>query len=64
MQNSLNDLLKAICNNEQLMKFYAQRKCKQCIGKGYIDIQPPGGVMTRTLCACVSKKAKKEIGDG
>jgi hypothetical protein len=58
---NLNDLLKAIVDNEQLLRYYAKKNCRHCVGKGYYSTMYPGEPSrTRTLCKCVIKKAKKE----
>ena len=65
MENTLADLLTAIRGNEQLQKFYASRKCKECVGRGWKDIiapERPGP--ERVLCHCILKKARKELKDG
>jgi len=61
MKNSYNDLINAVCNNERLVKFYAKSGCKDCIGKGYRDLQGPGQDVVRHLCFCVRKRVKKEV---
>ena len=65
IQNTLGDLLSAIGGNEQLQKFYASRKCKECIGRGWKDIiTPEKQKPKRVLCHCIIKKAKEELKDG
>ena len=64
MENTLADLLTAIGDNEQLQKFYASRKCKECVGRGWKDIITPEKRRERVLCHCILKKAKEELKDG
>lgn len=65
MKNTLPDLLTAIGSNEQLQKFYASRKCKECVGRGWKDIMTPERIRPeRVLCHCILKKAKEELKDG
>ena len=64
MKNSVADLIKSIANNEQLMRYYAKKSCKSCIGRGYRSIQPPESATVKVLCHCVRKNAKKELSDG
>ncbi|SVB17767.1 uncharacterized protein METZ01_LOCUS170621, partial [marine metagenome] len=59
------DLLTVIRGNEQLQKFYASRKCKECVGRGWKDITTPERqAPERVLCHCIVKKAKGELKDG
>tara|TARA_Y100001949_G_C15847056_1_gene268891 strand:+ start:139 stop:381 length:243 start_codon:yes stop_codon:yes gene_type:complete len=80
MQNTLSDLLTAIGSNEQLQKFYASQKCKECLGRGWKQIVPPNPLFINTkdydkkkkkkddiphsLCHCIIKKAREELKDG
>ena len=65
IQNTLVDLLTVIRGNEQLQKFYASRKCKECVGRGWKDITTPERqAPERVLCHCIVKKAKGELKDG
>ena len=65
MKNTLADLMTAIGSNEQLQKFYASKKCKECIGRGWKDIMSPKEqTPQRVLCHCIIKKAKEELKDG
>ena len=65
MKNTLADLMTAIGSNEQLQKFYASKKCKECIWRGWKDIMSPKEqTPQRVLCHCIIKKAKEELKDG
>ena len=56
-------ILSSICNNEDLLKAYAFKKCKDCLGRGYIEIAFPGESSNRYACECVRKSVKKEFQD-
>ena len=52
----------AVRENESLLKGYASRKCKDCLGRGYIEIKAPAEFYPQKyLCRCVEKKVKKEF---
>ena len=65
MKNTLQDLLSAIGQNERLQEFYASKKCKECVGRGWKDIIAPDRQKSeRILCHCIIKKAREELKDG
>lgn len=62
-ENTLSSFLKAIQENESLIKGFASSKCKDCIGRGVVEITAPRGKAHDYLCSCVVKNAKKEFKD-
>ena len=38
-KNSLQSVMKAVMQDENLIKGYASKKCKQCLGRGYLEIK-------------------------
>ena len=60
--NSLSDFLKALRNNKSLMMAYASKKCKDCLGRGYVEVKFPEDYSAiEYMCSCVVKKAKQEF---
>lgn len=56
--------MKAVRENEQLIKGYASKKCKQCLGRGYLEMKDPESFdFEKYLCLCVVKKVKKEFNE-
>lgn len=54
--------MSAVRENESLVKGYASKKCKQCLGRGYIEIKEPESLYpVNYLCRCVEKRVKKEF---
>ena len=54
--------MKSVRENESLMKGYASKKCKDCFGRGYIEVLEPGEFFSsHYLCRCVEKRVKKEL---
>jgi len=60
-ENTLAHFLKAVQENESLIKGFASRKCKDCLGRGVLELAPPGEPRQKYVCACVLKNAKKEF---
>ena len=61
-KNTLQSLMAAVRENENLIKGYASKKCNQCLGRGYIEIKEPGSLYpVNYLCRCVEKNVKKEF---
>lgn len=64
IQNRLTDLI----TNQHLLKFYASKKCKTCLGRGIQTISVPADngnwENTQSICSCVKKAIKKESNDG
>tara|TARA_R100000315_G_C5233044_1_gene144083 strand:- start:1244 stop:1432 length:189 start_codon:yes stop_codon:yes gene_type:complete len=58
--NSLQNLFKAVSKNENLLKGYASRKCKNCYGRGYIELSEKSSTPEKYMCECVAKNIKKE----
>ena len=47
--------------NESLMRGYASSKCKDCLGRGYVELLLPGEIYAQNyLCSCVYSRLKKE----
>lgn len=62
VENTLKSIMDAVRENESLLKGYASRKCKDCLGRGYIEIKAPAEFYPQKyLCRCVEKKVKKEF---
>ena len=54
--------MKSVRESESLMQGYASKKCKECMGRGYIEMLEPGEFFTtHYLCLCVQKRVKKEL---
>ena len=49
--------------NELLIKGYTNRKCKTCLGKGYVEYFYENNNANKYLCNCVVQKAKKDFND-
>tara|TARA_Y100001938_G_C8064238_1_gene419174 strand:+ start:74 stop:271 length:198 start_codon:yes stop_codon:yes gene_type:complete len=54
-------ILKSICKNEDLLRAYASRKCKDCLGRGYIELATPLNNAEHYVCDCVKKRVNKEF---
>ena len=54
-------ILNSISNNEDLLRAYAVKKCKDCLGRGYIEIAFPGEPVDKYVCECVKKSVKREF---
>tara|TARA_E500000331_G_C17175976_1_gene678309 strand:+ start:288 stop:494 length:207 start_codon:yes stop_codon:yes gene_type:complete len=59
--NQFKDLLNVVMENESLLKFYASRKCKECLSKGFVEFAFPGEHSKPFVCSCVYKSIKKEL---
>ncbi len=54
--------MKAVMQDENLIKGYASKKCKQCLGRGYLEIKFAEELHAQNyLCDCVQKNVKKEF---
>lgn len=58
---NIQEIVSAASKDENLLKAYASRKCKECYGRGYIEIKPPGDYVQKVMCACFTKNLKKEL---
>tara|TARA_Y100001938_G_C7939888_1_gene353763 strand:+ start:295 stop:501 length:207 start_codon:yes stop_codon:yes gene_type:complete len=63
-QNTLQSLMEAVRGNESLMKAYASRRCKECLGRGYKEVAVPLDKAEIYVCPCVCKNVKKEFNNG
>jgi hypothetical protein len=63
-ENTISDFLKAVSENESLLKGYASSKCAECLGRGYITLAHPGESFEKYMCSCVRKRALKDFKDG
>lgn len=60
-QNTLQSFLAAVRDNESLLKGYASKKCKECLGRGYKEMAIPRESSSLYMCNCVVKNVKKEF---
>lgn len=64
IQQRMNDILE----NPYLLKYYAKPKCRQCNGKGSLDISLSDEFgkwhNQKTICNCVKRAIAKEVNDG
>ncbi len=59
--NRLQSITKEVMQNESLMRGYASSKCKDCLGRGYVELLLPGEIYAQNyLCSCVYSRLKKE----
>lgn len=58
---NIQEIVEAARKDENLLKAYASRKCKECYGRGYIEVKPPGDYVQKVMCACFTKNLKKEL---
>jgi hypothetical protein len=76
-QPTLANRLKDVVDNPIILSFYAQKKCKHCMGRGVVTRSLPpsehyesneqlknGWIKVSEICGCVKKSIKKEIRDG
>ena len=61
-QKIVYETLKAIREDESLLKGYASKKCKDCLGRGYIRLSLPKDSEKQYMCDCVKSRVKKEAG--
>ena len=71
MSNSLQKELMELEKNPQLLKIYANPRCKKgCNGSGHQrwvvgkDIITAEDIIEKRVCPCVLKTLKKDLGDG
>ena len=60
-KSNLQKFLEAVRNNETLIKGYASRKCKDCFGRGVVEMNIPGEGLNFYMCSCTVKNAKKDF---
>lgn len=61
---SYKDRLKDLVDNEYLIPAYASKKCRQCRGKGVIEMDINDGAQFTTykvICECVRKSLREEL---
>jgi len=58
-KSSLQEFLNVVRGNETLIKGYASRKCKECLGRGVVEMTLPEEEPAVYVCSCTIKNAKK-----
>tara|TARA_R100000664_G_C2692568_1_gene96082 strand:- start:366 stop:569 length:204 start_codon:yes stop_codon:yes gene_type:complete len=61
MSNEFTNLLNAVKENESLLRFYSSKKCKDCLGRGVVELTHPGRSPENFICNCIYKSIKKEL---
>tara|TARA_R110000824_G_scaffold103039_1_gene245026 strand:+ start:215 stop:418 length:204 start_codon:yes stop_codon:yes gene_type:complete len=59
--NPLKDFLETLRQNTDMLRAYSNKKCNDCLGRGYLKISQPNQSAELYMCSCVVKKAKKEF---
>tara|TARA_A100000164_G_C21595461_1_gene624933 strand:- start:45 stop:239 length:195 start_codon:yes stop_codon:yes gene_type:complete len=61
---NIQEIVESAKRDENLLKAYSSRNCKECYGRGYIELKPPGEELQKVICSCFIKNLKKEFNDG